>query len=191
MQPTPVLSPGSEQRSLSLSSLPPPTTRVEQTSVSGWWVLVGTSTLCGNLSALSFAPLLLRFPPWLRILPPPTPCLRPRRGFLVRGKFSSFTAPSQRCRSHPYSFVSVLSFFLFPTQVRGEFLAFWEVCGLLPVLSRCSVGVVPHVDVFLMYLWGGRCSPRLTRLPSWRSSSHHLLSEGFFFFFFFLHRTIV
>ena len=22
--------------------------------------------------------------------------------------------------------------------------------------SRCSVGVVPHVDVFLMYLWGGR-----------------------------------
>ena len=24
------------------------------------------------------------------------------------------------------------------------------------MFSRCSVGVVPHVDVFLMYLWGGR-----------------------------------
>ena len=22
------------------------------------------------------------------------------------------------------------------------------------MFSRCSVGVVPHVDVFLMYLWG-------------------------------------
>ena len=31
-----------------------------------------------------------------------------------------------------------------------------------------SVGVVPRVDVFLMYLWGGRWSPRLTPPPSWR-----------------------
>ena len=51
-------------------------------------------------------------------------------------------------------------------QVRGEFLAFGEVWGLLPVFSRCSVGVVPHADVFLMYSWGGRWSPRLTPLPS-------------------------
>ena len=55
------------------------------------------------------------------------------------------------------------------SQVCGEFLVFWEVWGLLPAFSRCSVGVVPHVDVFLMYLWGGRWSPRLTLLPSWRS----------------------
>ena len=54
------------------------------------------------------------------------------------------------------------------SQVHGEFLAFWEVWGLLPVFSRCSVGVVPHVDVVLMYLWGGRWSPCLTSLPSWR-----------------------
>ena len=33
---------------------------------------------------------------------------------------------------------------------------FWEVWGLLPVFSRCSVGAVPHVDVFLVYLWRGR-----------------------------------
>ena len=42
------------------------------------------------------------------------------------------------------------------TQVRGELLAFWEVLDLLPVFSRCSIRVVPHVDVFLMYFWGGR-----------------------------------
>ena len=53
-------------------------------------------------------------------------------------------------------------------QVRGEFFAFLEAWGLLPVFSRCSVGVVPHVDVFLMYLWGGRWSPpHLTPPPSW------------------------
>ena len=50
-----------------------------------------------------------------------------QRGSLVCGNFSSFSAPSQRCRSHPYSFVSVFSCFFCPTQVRGEFLAFWEV----------------------------------------------------------------
>ena len=47
---------------------------------------------------------------------------------------------------------------------------FWEVWGLLPAFSRCSVGVVPHVDEFLMYLWGGRWSPCLTPPPSWRSA---------------------
>ena len=51
-------------------------------------------------------------------------------------------------------------------HVRGDFLAFWEVWGFLPVFSWCSVGVVPHVDVFLMYLWGGSWSPRLIPLPS-------------------------
>ena len=96
------------------------------------------------------------------------PCPCQWRGFLVCGNFSSFTAPSQRCRSRPYSFVSVFSFFFCPTQVRGVFLAFWEVWGLLPVFSWCSVRVVPHVDVFLMYLWGGRWSPCLTLQPSWR-----------------------
>ena len=50
-------------------------------------------------------------------------------------------------------------------QVRLWFLAFWEVCGLLAAFSRCSVGVVPHVDVFSVYLWGGRWSPHLTSPP--------------------------
>ena len=111
-------------------------------------------------------------------LPPSTTCsLRPRRGFLVCGNFSSFTAPSQRCRSHPYSFVSVFSFFFCPTQVCGDILASWEVWGLLSAFSRCSVWVVQHVDVFLMYLWRGRWSPRLTPLPAWKSSHYFLMSS--------------
>ena len=45
--------------------------------------------------------------------PPSATCsLRPRRGFLVCGNLSSFTAPSHWCRSRPYSFVSVFSFAL-------------------------------------------------------------------------------
>ena len=56
-----------------------------------------------------------------KLPPSATRSLRLRRGFLVRGNLSSFTAPSHWCRSCPYSFVSVISFFFCPTQVRGEF----------------------------------------------------------------------
>ena len=59
--------------------------------------------------------------------PSATRSLRPRRGFLVCGNLSSFTAPSHWCSSRPYSFVSVISFFFCPAHVHGEFLAFWEV----------------------------------------------------------------
>ena len=51
--------------------------------------------------------------------PSATRSLHPRRGFLVCGNLSSFTTPSQWCRSCPYSFVSVFSFFFCPTQVHG------------------------------------------------------------------------
>ena len=176
-QPPPVISLGYDLWSGSLSSQPSPVLAGEQTSLSGWWVLVGTDPPCRNLSALPSAPLLLRSPPWLRNFTLTTPCLHQWRGFLVCGNFPSFTAPSQRCRSCPYSFVSVFSFFFGPTQVCGEFLAFWEVWGLLPVFSRCSVGVVPHVDVFLVYLWGGRWSPRLTPPPSWRSLPQTIVNQ--------------
>ena len=147
----------------------------EQRSLSGWWVLVGTDPLRGNLSALPSAPLWLHSLHGSKASPQPTPHFHQWRASLVCGNFSSFTAPSQRCRSRPYSFVSVFSFFFCPTQVCGEFLAFWEVWGLLPAFSRCSVGGVPHVDVFLMYLWGGRWSPCLAPLPSWRFSWFRVL----------------
>ena len=170
-QQTPVLSLGSDLWSWSLSSQPCLPRRVSrQASQAGeCW---SAPILCVGIS-----PLCPLYPCCCALLrgseasPSPTRCLRPRRGFLGCGNFSSFTVPSQRCRSCPYSFVSVFSFFFCPTQVHGEFLAFWEVWGLLPAFSRCSVGVVPHVDVVLMYLWGGRWSPRLTPPPSWRSPS--------------------
>ena len=171
MQPTPVLSLGSDPHSPSLRSHPPPTVVGEQTIISVWWVLVSTNPLCRNLSALPSAPIAAfssmapKLPPCYH---PPSP-FPPVKGlprvwklFLLHSFLPEVQVPS-------VFFGSVFSFFFCPTQVRGEFLAFWEVWSLLPAFSRCSVGVVPRVDVFLMYLWGGRWSPRLTPLPSWRS----------------------
>ena len=74
-------------------------------------------------------------------------------------------------------FVSFFSFFFCPTQVRGEFLAFWEVWVLLPAFSGCSIGAVPRLDVFLMYLWGGRWSPCLTLPPSSPLSSSDIFNK--------------
>ena len=50
----------------------------------------------------------------LKLPPTATRSLCPRRGFLLCGNLSSFTAPSHWCMSRPYSFVSVISFFLLP-----------------------------------------------------------------------------
>ena len=52
-----------------------------------------------------------------------------------------------------------------PSQ-HEDWLAFIKVWGLLPVFSRCSVQVVPHEDVLLMYFWGGRWSWWLNSPPS-------------------------
>ena len=105
--------------------------------------------MCGNLSALPSSPLLLLSTPWLWSFPaahPPSPSVKglPRvwKLFLLHSSLPEVQVPS-------LFFVSVFSFFFCPIQVRGEFLAFWEVWGLLPAFSRCSVGVVPHVDVFV------------------------------------------
>ena len=56
---------------------------------------------------------------------PPSPCLCQQRGFLVCGNVSSFTAPSQWCRSHPSSFVSVFSFFFLINLFIYVFIYFW------------------------------------------------------------------
>ena len=111
--PTPVLSLRSH-RSPSLSSQPRPPRRVRrQASRAGecWSALIlraGISPLCPPHPC---GCALLRGSE----APPSATCsLCPRRGFLVRGNLSSFTAPSHWCRCHPYSFVSVVSFFLLP-----------------------------------------------------------------------------
>ena len=64
MQPTPVLSLGSDLWSQSLSS------HGEQTSHWGWWVLVGTELLFRNLFTLPSALRLLCSPQWLQSYPP-------------------------------------------------------------------------------------------------------------------------
>ena len=75
--------------------------------------------------------------------PSATRSLCPRRGFLVCGNLSSFTASFQRCRSRPYSFVCFF-FFLFsfalPRYV-GSFLPF----GKSEVFYQRSVGVLFHL----------------------------------------------
>ena len=64
-----------------------------------------------------------------------------------------------------------LPFFVFifcPTWFWDWFV-FLEVWGPLPVF-RCYVGIVPHADDFLIYLWGRRWSPCPIPSPSCRSS---------------------
>ena len=65
-----------------------------------------------------------------------------------------------------------LPFFVFtfcPTWFWGDWFVFLEVWGPLPVF-RCYVGIVPHADDFLIYLWGRRWSPCPIPSPSCRSS---------------------
>ena len=151
--PTPVLSLRSD-RSPSLSSQPhPPRWVSRQASRAGecWSALI----LCAGIS-----PLCPPHPCGCTLLrgseasPTTHPQSPPVKGlpsvwklFLLHGSLPEVQVPS---------LFFCLCFFFCPTQVRGEFLAFWEVSGFLPAFSRCSVVVVPHVDVFLMYLWGGK-----------------------------------
>ena len=101
MQPTPVLSLGSDIWSPSLSSQAPPALAGEPTSLSGWWVLVGIDPLWGNLSALPSAPLLLHSPPWLWSFPPTHPLSPPVKGlpsvwklFLLHSSLPEVQVPS-------------------------------------------------------------------------------------------------
>ena len=126
-QPTPVLSLGSNLQSPASAPSPHlPWWVIRQASQVGecWSALI----LCAGIPPLCLLQLccftLLH---GSEVSPRPTPHLRQWRGFLVCGNVSSFTAPSQRCRSHPYYFVSVFSVFFCSTQVHGDFLAFWEV----------------------------------------------------------------
>lgn len=59
------------------------------------------------------------------------------------GKFFHFPAPSQGCRYHPSSFLSMFFFVFFfcPIWLRGDFLVLSEVWDLLPVFIRFSVQI--------------------------------------------------
>ena len=55
--------------------------------------------------------------------------------------------------STAYYFLASFLFFFCPAWLCGGYLGLPEVWGLLPVFSRCSVWIIPLVDVFLMNLW--------------------------------------
>ena len=75
--------------------------------------------------------------------------------FLSVGTSPLLQVPPKRCRSHPvFSFLLFFfPFFILPGCL-GIFLVLLGVQGPLLVFSRCSVRIVPFVDVVLMYLWG-------------------------------------
>lgn len=62
-----------------------------------------------------------------------------------------FHSAFPRCRNHPDSFF----FFFFPFILPGYLVVFivalitWD----LPVFNRCTLRIIPYVDLFLMYLW--------------------------------------
>ena len=61
------------------------------------------------------------------------------------------------------------SFFFFPAWLYGDFLGSWKSEVFPPAFSRCSVRIVPYVDVSLMCLWDLDPTsqvPHLTPYPS-------------------------
>ena len=77
----------------------------------------------------------------------------PWRGFSECRNLSSPSPLHQGCWSLPISYFLFFLSFILPSCV-GIFFVLLGVWGLLLVFSRCSVRIVPFVDVFLMYLWG-------------------------------------
>ena len=66
----------------------------------------------------------------------------------------------------PLSVFFFFFLFLLPYSAMWRLACLFEVWGFQPAFSRYSIGVVPHADVFLMYLWEERWSPYLTPSPS-------------------------
>ena len=123
----------------------------------------------------------LRFNQWVRKIPwrrkwQPTPVFLPGK---LHGQRSLVGYSSWDCKeSDTTERLTHISFW-------GDWLAFLEVWGLLPVF-RCSVGVAPHADEFLIYLLARSWSPHLISLLSWKSPNSNnrrliyssLYSEG-------------
>ena len=136
--PAPVLSLGSDLRSLSLSSQPPPTQRVSrQASQAGECWPTSSSVreslrfaLCTPVAALSsVAP---------KLPPSATRSLCPRRGFLVCETFPPSQLPPTGAGPIP-NFCLCYFFFLLPYPgTWGSFLPF----GKSEVFCQCSVGVL-------------------------------------------------
>ena len=126
----------SEEARASAPSPCPPWWVSRQASWAGecWSALI----LCAGISPLcSLHPCCCALLHGSEAAPSTTRSLHPRRGFLVCGNLSSFTAPSHWCRSRPYSLPLFFLFsFALPRYV-GSFLPF----GRSEVFCQCS-GVV-------------------------------------------------
>lgn len=148
---------GSNPRSLSLSTQPALSTVGVQ--LLGWEALIGTD-LCAKFSP-PVSHTFVVLPSEVLNLPP----FPASAG--VSECAESFACHSflPDCKTHSIFFVSLFSYYLFPNTLCAVWFAFFELWGLLPVFSRCSVGDVPHADAFLMYFGEKWCSC-LTPPPS-------------------------
>ena len=96
-------------------------------------------------------------------------------GFLVFGNFSLFKIPFPGRTSVPPSFVSFFVFYIFFYLLSKSWVAFLGAWCLLPAFRSCFVDFTRRVNALLMNLWGRKCSPCPTPLPSW------LLPPSFYF----------
>ena len=87
-------------------------------------------------------------------------------GFLVFGNFSLFKTPFPGLNSIPPSFVPFFVFYIFPYLLLKTWVAFLGAWCPLPAFRSCFVEFTQRLNVLLMNLWGRKCSPRPTPLPS-------------------------
>ena len=63
--------------------------------------------------------------------------------------------------------VMSLKFIFFTTFFQRQWAAFLGAWCPLPAFRSCFVEFTQHLNVLLMNLWGRKCSPWPTPLPSW------------------------
>ena len=93
--------------------------------------------------------------------------IRQQEGFLVFGNFSIFKTPFPGWNSVPPSFASFFVFYIFSYLLSKTWVAFLGAWCPLPAFRNCFVEFTWRLNALLMNLWGRKCSPRPTPLPSW------------------------
>ena len=88
-------------------------------------------------------------------------------GFLVFGNFSLFKTLFPGQNSVAPSFVSFFVFYIFSYLLSTTWVAFLGAWCPLPVFRSYFVEFTQRLNVLLMNLWGRKCSPHPTPLPSW------------------------
>ena len=92
-------------------------------------------------------------------------------GFLVFGNFSLFKTPFPGRSSVPPSFVSFFVLYIFSYLLSKTWVAFLGAWCPLPAFRSCFMEFTRCLNVLLMNLWGRKCSPCPTPLPSYVLSS--------------------